>query len=100
MRRMRGADASVPMPSRREVLIIAAVKPPMNAEIAKCDGPDCGANIYWVTTVRGAKMPLDAKPVRVLVPARGNMTDRHYTTVTAWVPHWATCPNREAFKRD
>jgi len=42
-----------------------------------CKGPTCGQSIFWLQLTNGRTMPMDADGV----------------------PHWATCPDAETFKK-
>ncbi len=73
---------------------------PPGSELSNCRGESCGAEILWVRTMAGAWMPLEVKPVRVIVKVRGDVGDPRYRSSMAWVPHWASCPDRRRFRRD
>jgi hypothetical protein len=90
--------------------------------VAKCDGPNCDAEIVWAETPAGAKQPFDREPDpkgnRVLL---GRGPDRPPLAIPAsivegtgaleakvgageplldecrYVPHHATCPDRGRF---
>lgn len=73
----------------------------------------CGAPIVWLTTPRGKKMPADA----VLREYKENPEGKNSVlndlgevikcdlqfegtpTGLARIPHWATCPNADEFRR-
>ncbi|MDI6872127.1 MAG: hypothetical protein QME79_12445 [Bacillota bacterium] len=57
--------------------------------MATCKG--CGKQIEWIETPAGRRMPVD--PGRVVV-----VTDEGQV-VTGRLPHWASCPARDQFKR-
>lgn len=59
-----------------------------------CNG--CGAEIYWVVTAKNqARMPLDRKPEqRVIIN-----TDGQAVMIRTYMPHHATCPDVEMFRR-
>jgi hypothetical protein len=69
---------------------------------------ECGAEITFVVMAEtGRKMPVDLPPVSVVVPLESGdpkLVGR-YTTLSGksvqppYVPHWASCPLREKFKR-
>ena len=73
----------------------------------------CGAEILWVRTERGNKMPLDAKPVpgdgRNLFVLRDRNSPEGPLAIAAWglnpyedphyVSHFATCPNAAQHRR-
>lgn len=59
----------------------------------------CGAEILWVRTSKGRKMPLDAEPSkRVLVAEIEGM--RVGQIRDTFTPHWATCPNADEHRKD
>lgn len=53
----------------------------------------CGAEIAFLPTKTG-KMPVDAKPVKVVV-----LVGDHYEVRKGYNPHWASCPNAAAHRR-
>ena len=58
----------------------------------------CGAPIFWEKTDKGKAMPINEKkigPVVVLVEGGGGRIAR---VVTAYQPHWATCPAADSFR--
>ncbi|WP_420768732.1 hypothetical protein ACNR9V_03105 [Parageobacillus thermoglucosidasius] len=57
--------------------------------MAKCKG--CGAEIVWIKTPNGKAMPCDPEK-KVLVSDEGEI-------VSGRVPHWATCPAANKFKK-
>jgi hypothetical protein len=72
----------------------------------------CGAEILWVTTSSGKKMPIDAAPRKVIVLLRGpndridkrvdqETIDKEATAevVTAYTAHFATCPNADEHRK-
>ena len=62
--------------------------------ITKCRG--CGADITWVNTDAGKKMPLDVNFTTVYVEYdRG----RPATMLKGRQPHWVTCPKADLFKK-
>lgn len=75
---------------------------------ARCAG--CGAPVKWRYTPGNKLMPLDAEPVAV--PSVGCFVITSSTNcrrweplfdsaseVVAYMPHWATCPKADQFKR-
>jgi len=78
----------------------------------------CGAPIIWAVTASGTRMPLDATPdlergnVRLFSTGQGE-PDVAYVYATpadarkawipgsksGWVPHFATCPDADMFRR-
>lgn len=81
---------------------------------SKCKG--CGADIIWITTAAGKKMPCDAIPDYFAEAEGGNevFIDHHgqmrrgvragfdelesYHEL-GYTPHWATCPHAGRFKK-
>ncbi len=64
----------------------------------------CPAKIRWVTLPSGKRMPIDAKPVTVVIlrqPADGwKLNGSPWArTAQAWMPHFATCPNYPTERR-
>lgn len=57
----------------------------------KCRG--CQAPIRWITMKDGESMPVNSKP-RNFVVLEGSKGE----IVKGYVPHWATCPERDKFK--
>lgn len=64
----------------------------------------CGADIFWVRTKNGARMPLDAMPaldgnlelrgnVAVFVTPDANAVESRYKS------HFATCPNASQHRK-
>lgn len=87
--------------------------------MSKCDGPNCDADVVWAETPSGARQPFDREPAengnRVLLgrgPNRPPLAipasefDPHNPTYDRpewlagclYVPHHATCPDRDRFK--
>lgn len=80
---------------------------------ASCRG--CGAAIVWIRTASGKSMPCDATPryytqkpktgTKKIVTPNGEILsceyteDPHKATGTGFVPHWATCPKYQDFKK-
>ena len=60
--------------------------------MSKCRG--CGADIEWIVMDTGKKMPVDQKPLKMIMktPKGGKM-------ITAFTSHWATCPQAGQFKK-
>jgi hypothetical protein len=52
----------------------------------------CGVYIEWILTPAGKNMPVDPAEI-TLVTAEGKI-------VKGFMPHWATCPQAQDFKRD
>lgn len=96
--------------------------------MAKCDGPNCGAEIIWALSEKGKRTPVDAAPTEegntllihravgepptahiVRKDERAQMeTERRYRVehlghpdepLRLYVPHWSTCPDAKKFKR-
>ncbi len=80
---------------------------------SNCKG--CGTSIVWIQTGTGKSMPCNETPVyyiekprtgkKKIVTPNGEVISCEYTdnpskaTGTGFVPHWATCPQSERFKR-
>jgi hypothetical protein len=60
---------------------------------ATCRG--CGADIAWFKTPGGKAMPMNRGAQPIARPLGGNTTAEYSTDDT----HWATCPQRDQFKR-
>lgn len=56
----------------------------------------CGADIYFVTTKTGKLMPIDTFPPANKTPVTIECADG---STTGGVPHWATCPNADEFRK-
>lgn len=55
----------------------------------------CGRAITFVTMVSGKRMPVDsARATVVMVDASGGSG----VVAKAWIPHWITCPRRDAYR--
>ena len=76
--------------------------------MSTCRG--CGARIEWIKTRSGKMMPVDPEPVFVteggtmkFVTDEGDVISGQVTEETtdtvAYVPHWATCPEANSFRR-
>ena len=73
----------------------------------------CGAPILWIKTRAGKSMPCDAKPQSYVESPGGpqkivttagdviscNLVEVHQSNKRGYVPHWATCPNADSFRR-
>ena len=73
----------------------------------------CGAPILWIRTRAGKSMPCDVKPLsyvesqgapQKIVTAAGDvlsceLVEEHKTNKRGYLPHWATCPNADSFRR-
>ncbi|HET9892613.1 MAG TPA: hypothetical protein VFQ42_19145 [Mycobacterium sp.] len=73
--------------------------------------PDCGASILWLTTERGARMPVDAEPDgergnvirqgdRCSVLGRTQAAGARAAGVALHVHHKLTCPHAARWARD
>ena len=77
--------------------------------MAKCKA--CGAEIRFIPTAAGKKMPVNAEPVTyeqdmngmftILGP--GGVIERGRLVVAGskkgYIPHWTTCPDADMFRR-
>lgn len=64
---------------------------------AICSSAKCNAQILWVYTRGGKRMPLDAEPTSrgwVVDSATGVAKERNIYTA-----HFATCPDAERFRK-
>jgi len=75
----------------------------------------CGAPVLWAVTTSGRRIPLDAAPApdgAIVATGRYVPTDRGATMEVVvdrqaslldvearWVPHWATCPHADDWRR-
>ena len=59
----------------------------------------CGAEIAWVTTTNGKKMPIDIKQKTIMTPVPVNAIDVRYAAITGHESHFATCPNADRHRR-
>ncbi len=65
----------------------------------------CGAEIRWVTTALGKRIPLDPEPAkRVVLRDRSSgypeqVADGSALVVDTYMPHHATCPEAHRFRR-
>lgn len=64
---------------------------PANTRPSECNAPKCKAVMYWITTPRGAKMPIDCDE-----PGGYEPTSVHDGRGVA---HWGTCADPEYFRR-
>ena len=80
--------------------------------MAKCRG--CGAEIIWIQTQARKRMPCDpeqvtywagaGRPDKIVTPNGEVLScdlsgDPQTATGIGYIPHWATCPERERFRR-
>lgn len=56
----------------------------------------CGAAMLWIKTANGRSMPVDAKPIRVMIRREGEDV---FDVVSGFVSHFSTCPAAEQFRR-
>lgn len=56
----------------------------------KC--PACGEMIGFITTTKGAQMPINADKKVTVITLFGE-------TVTGFIPHWATCSEADRFRK-
>ena len=62
-------------------------KPPKQSVVCK----KCGIYIEFIKTARGKFMPVDPKLITVV--------DQQGNTHKGYIPHWATCPNADDFRK-
>jgi len=60
---------------------------------SRCKG--CNAPVRWIKMVSGKMMIVNAKQQNFIVLTGDNLGE----TMRGWVPHWATCPEREKFSK-
>lgn len=80
--------------------------------VGRCKG--CGQEIYWLQTRAGKSMPCDTDPVAYwakpkaqgkVVLANGEVVSCVFTgnidksTGIGYIPHFATCPQADRFRR-
>ena len=65
---------------------------------AKCKS--CGADIYWINTTRGNKMPVNAKATTIMA-CKGSLTDENsrWDMISGHESHFVTCPNADQHRR-
>ena len=51
----------------------------------------CKAKIRWIRTEKGKWMPVDPKEITIIT-IEGE-------TKKGYIPHWATCPNADEFRK-
>lgn len=56
----------------------------------KC--PACGERIGFVTTIKGAQMPVNPNKKITIITLLGQ-------TVTGFIPHWSTCSGADKFRK-
>jgi hypothetical protein len=81
------AEPSLPPTSRPPNWVTV----PHTADRARCRG--CGATVYWVTTGRNRKMPVDCAVPGGAPPVRTPAQDGR------GIAHFATCPKAGEFRR-
>lgn len=66
----------------------------------------CAAQIYWVVTEHGKKMPVDAKPVEngniIFVNKQAHVLragEQVEQGVHRWISHYATCPQASSHRK-
>jgi hypothetical protein len=64
----------------------------------------CSEEIAWGSTEKGRPIPLDKKPVRVMVnanePGRVDDDEPKLKSVMGWVPHHSTCTGVDQARAD
>jgi hypothetical protein len=65
---------------------------------AKCS--TCGAEIVWVVTMTGSRMPVNAKTTKVFrMTGRTIAGSPEVEIVTAYTTHFVTCPQADQHRR-
>ena len=59
--------------------------------MATCKG--CGQEIQWIMMASGAKMPVNAIPIKMIQVKEGIGA-----LIDVYTPHWVTCPQADKFK--
>ena len=87
-------------------------------KLKTCKCRSCGANIAWITTLSGKRMPCDAferayyasedgkdtvvlptgETVRCILPKSDSIEMMSGANGMGYVPHWATCPHAKEWK--
>ena len=62
---------------------------------AICKG--CGAEIYWIETMLGKKMPVDTPELTIM--ARDMLVSDNFRLVKGYESHFATCPKAKMFRK-
>lgn len=79
--------------------------------MARCKA--CGSEIVWIKTKNDKLMPCNFPPVDILIDesekeiyvtctgkvVHGRRCDNKSYPIQAYVPHWATCPKAEQFRK-
>lgn len=78
--------------------------PPGQPAPGFCGG--CKAAIVWIRTIKGKPMICDpelvagsGKPGELLVLENGVIARNPHSEIVGRVPHWATCPVADKFKK-
>jgi hypothetical protein len=78
-----------------------------------CSGPNCGAEIVWAETIKGKRIPLDAKSEKRIIVEdffesedEGGQSGYYVKSfrpaarfVDTFMPHHATCPDVQNFRK-
>ena len=67
--------------------------------IGRCSGPNCGQKILWARTAKNDKSICFDDLDLVAVSTRSDEGGRVIERVSTASTHWATCPDRAAFRR-
>jgi len=59
---------------------------------ARCKA--CDREIRFLRTIEGKALPVNFPPLHAFI-----VRDGYAHKVTAYVPHWSTCPHAEKFRR-
>lgn len=75
-----------------------AIPVPAENTITACRS--CGAKIFFARTPAMKDMPLDAKPVRIIMvdPLKAGETQHTMRWGSAFVSHFSTCPEADKFR--
>ena len=55
----------------------------------------CGAEIYWIRTLKGARMPVNVAKKMIMVHA----SEGRYHAVTGHESHFSSCPKASDFRK-
>lgn len=65
---------------------------PAGTSASRCRAESCRAEIFWIETPAGKKLPIDCGP-------KADGVTPTETRAGRGVPHWATCPAADSFRR-
>jgi hypothetical protein len=78
-------------------------------DLGRCTGRGCGAPVWWAITIAGRRIPInpDPDPAGTVIPVLIDGARRVQVLTgaelpaqgRAYVAHWVSCPDSEAFRR-